>query len=126
MPATTTPVVVDGATLTCGHGGMITVTTSARLTVKSHGVLLTGSDGDRSFKGAAPPCTNTTPDNPPKLAPCKTVAATSGTTTRLTVGKTGIVLGSAKGTTVPEPANGKTVGLTWTVGSPGQSRLNVA
>lgn len=121
-----TPAVVDGATLTCGHGGVITVTTSARLTVKSHGVLLAGSESGLSFASAVPPCTNVTTDPTPKPAPCKTLAATSGTTTRLTVGKTAVVLGSAGGNTLPEPANGKPAGLTWTVGSPGQIRLNVA
>jgi hypothetical protein len=126
MAAAKTPAVADGATLTCGHGGVITVTTSARLTVRNHGVLLAGSDGGRSFAGAAPPCTNTTTDNPPKPAPCTTVAAASGTTTRLTVRKTGIVLGTAGGKTVPALPNGKPDGLTWTVGSPGQSRLKIA
>ena len=126
MAATKTLAVVDGATLTCGHGGVITVTTSARLTVQSHGVLLAGSEGGRSFLTAAPPCTNVTTDSPPKPAPCKTLAATSGTTTRLTVQKTAIVLGSAGGNTVPEPSNGKPAGLTWTVGSPGQNRLSTA
>jgi hypothetical protein len=126
MAAMKTPVVVDAATLTCGHGGVIAVTTSARLTIKNHGVLLAGSEGGLSFASATPPCTNVTTDSPPKPAPCKTLAATSGTTTRLSVGKTGVVLGSANGNTVPEPPNGKPGQLTWTVGSPGQSRLNVA
>jgi hypothetical protein len=126
MAATKTPAVVDGGTLTCGHGGMITVTTSARLTVQNHGVLLAGSEVGRSFQAGVPPCTNVTTDNPPKPAPCKTLAATSGTTTRLTVRKTAIVLGSAGGNTVPEPSNGQPAGLTWTVGFPGQNRLNTA
>lgn len=126
MAATNTPVVVDGATLTCGHGGVITVTTSARLTVNKHGVLLAGSDGGLSFANGTPPCNNTTTHNPPNPAPCTTVAATSGTTIRLSVSKRGVVLGSASGKTVPALPAGKTAGLSWEVGSPGQARLNIA
>jgi hypothetical protein len=127
MAATKTPAVVDGATLQCGHGGVITVTTSARLTVNKHGVLLAGSESGLSFQNGSPPCSDTTTDPAPKPAPCTTLAASSGTTTRLTVGKKGIVLGSAGGTTVAVPSNvALPAGLTWTVASPGQGRLNSA
>ena len=127
MAATKTPAVVGGATLKCGHGGVITVTASARLTVNKHGVLLAGSESGLSFQKGSPPCSDTTTDPTPKPAPCTTLAASSGTTTRLTVGNKGIVLGSAGGTTVAVPSNVSLPdGLTWAVASPGQGRLNSA
>lgn len=132
MSGQSTPVVVAGGKLLCGHAGLIAVVAvSTRLTVGAKGVLLLGKEKDLAFLPPTPPpppltpCTHVTMDNPPKPAPCITKAATTATlATKLTVGGIAVLLKTTTGTTttiVPNPVLPKD--STWSVSDPGQTRL---
>jgi hypothetical protein len=126
------PVVVGQGQLGCGHNGLISVTVvSTALTIGGKGVLLEGQEVGLPFLPAAPPtapvppqCTHITTDQVPLPAPCVTKAVTSGTATKLTVGKVPVLLGSAKGTTTTAvPKAVPPTDSTWSVSAAGQSRL---
>ncbi|MFD3401569.1 hypothetical protein ACFWUU_12855 [Kribbella sp. NPDC058693] len=60
----------------------------------------------------------------PLPAPCITQSASSGTATKLTVGKVPVLLSSAQGTTTtPVPNAVPPTNSTWSVSNPGQTRL---
>jgi hypothetical protein len=112
-----TAVVVQGGSLACTHSGTATIASgSARLTVGTMGVLLSGSESGLNF----PTCQNKTTTQAPSPAPCVSDAATGGAATKLTVRGTPVLL-NATGPTHPSvtPA---VVG-TWSVKSAGQTKL---
>ena len=116
-------VVVVGGIVECSHaalGGKGPVTTgSSKLTVGGMQVLVSGQEAGIPF--SAPPCTQTIPG--PSPAPClMTKAATTGVSTKLTIGGSGVILANAQGLT----DNSNLPTSTWSVNSAGQSKLTVS
>jgi hypothetical protein len=112
-----TAVVVKAGSLACSHQGSATVSSvSARLTIGGKGALLKGQESGLDFTG----CTNTTTDGNSSPAPCISDPATAGVATKLTVGKTAVLL-KAGGLTHPKAT--PAVAGTWSVQSAGQSKL---
>src|SRR4051794_16376771 len=112
-------VVVAGATVKCAHSGMQQLQGgSSKLTVGGAQAIVAGTEAPAStFTG----CSFSTNAGP---SPCAGLtAATSGVSSKLKVGGTGVLLKDASGmTTNPIPAG---VG-TWSVSDAGQTKLTVS
>lgn len=114
------PVVVLGGSLECGHHGSAAVTTAlSRLKVHGADVLLLGEEVGLAFTT----CPNQTTTTTPVPSPCVGQKATTGTSTKLTVGGVAVLLGAATGTTLPSVTPSTTGPFTWSVGAVGQTRL---
>jgi hypothetical protein len=104
--ADTQDVLTTASSVTCTHGGVVDISSDAKLTVGAAGdrVLLQAGVMGKSFK-TAPPCSNL--DNPNTGAlQCKhVVTVTGGTSSKLRVGGQPVLLASLAGTTdgVPPP-----------------------
>lgn len=125
-------VVVQGAVIKCPHGGQLKLMTGdARLTVAGNGAVTSGMEAGLTFgspqvpvPGMVSPCTahTPTPPTPPAFVPCVTAATVpAGLATKLTVGNLAVLLDSASGTTASGAGPG-----TWSVGDPGQQKLETA
>ncbi|GGX56849.1 hypothetical protein GCM10010321_87520 [Streptomyces chartreusis] len=119
-------VLVEGAVLTCSHGGRLRLTGGSRhLTVRGKGALTVGSEAGVTFGSAANPvpgmvvpCACADPTGRP--APCVTTAALPpGQSHKLSVGGTPVLLSTARGVTLPPGAPPGT----WSVADPGQNLL---
>lgn len=114
-------VLVEGAVIMCGHGGQVKLTGgSGKVSVDGSGILVSGAEADVDFTsapvGELAACTATTPGGSPQ--PCKSVAATAGIATNLTVGGTPALLATAKGVTASGAGPS-----TWVVDDAGQKPL---
>jgi hypothetical protein len=94
-----TAVLTKESTVECGHGGTVSTTGSAKLTVNQKGVLL--KDGlDNGTVSSA--CSNVV-DTSKNLAKCATLTASGGEATKLTVGDKPVMLASVIGSTDGKP-----------------------
>jgi hypothetical protein len=115
-------VVVVGGIVQCNHGGRARLLTGdSRLEVDSHAVLVQGQEVHVSFAPSAPglltPCPHTSGTH---ASPCTaTLAATTGISSKLTIGTLGILLDSARGQTT----NANDPSATWSIANAGQSKL---
>lgn len=123
-------VVVQGAVIKCLHSGQLKLMTGdARLTVAGNGAVTSGMEAGLTFgspqvpvPGMVSPCTAHTTSTPPAFVPCVTAATVpAGLATKLTVGNLAVLLDSASGTTASGAGPG-----TWSVGNPGQQKLETA
>lgn len=113
-----TSAITSGAVIRCSHQGTVSpVATQQKLKVDGQPVLL------RTDLVGAPvsACTNQpTPANP-SFKPCtSTVSVLSGAGTTLSVGGTAVLLDNAQGATDSVPPG------TWSVQSPGQTKLGAS
>lgn len=123
-------VVVQGAVITCPHGGKLQLLTGdARLVVGQDGAVTSGMEAGLTFgspqvtvPGMVSPCTAATTTTPPTFVPCVTAATLpSGLATKLTVGNLAVLLDSASGPTTSGAGPG-----TWSVSDAGQQKLEAA
>ncbi|MEZ4731292.1 MAG: hypothetical protein R3E79_29590 [Caldilineaceae bacterium] len=88
-------VLTTASPVVCGHGGPVTVSSSAKLTVKQNPVLLKSSIASKAVSG----CT-TVPDPNTSTKACTTVASvTAGEATKLTVRGNPVMLDTLAGST---------------------------
>lgn len=94
-------VLTTAATVTCGHGGTLTLVSSAKLTVGGKPVLLAGAIKGRDVTGCLTvDATDPPPAGTPKALHCRTVSAiTSGLSRKLTVLGLPVVLDTLAGST---------------------------
>jgi hypothetical protein len=121
-------VVVVGGIAKCSHQGQVRFTSGdSRLDVDGNNVVVQGQEVGLSFapappSGAAPPgliapCPFSTAAGP---SPCAaTLAATTGISTKVTVGNLGALLDTASG----KATNPQDPSATWSIQSAGQSKL---
>ncbi len=115
-------VVVAGAVLACSHQGQTRLSAGdGRLTVDGQAAVVSGQEAGISFATGSPgvlvPCPLTTNAGP---SPCTaTLAATSGVSTKLTVGALGVLLDTATGSAT----NPQDVSASWKISDPGQRKL---
>jgi hypothetical protein len=110
-------VITSAARITCAHQGTVSPVPSQRkLKIQSSPVLLAADLVGAPIAG----CTNLPTTTSPQNVPCtETIGATAGTSTKVTVDGTPVLLDSAQGSTNGSPA------AQWSVQSPGQQRVNV-
>ncbi len=116
-------VVSVGGIIKCSHGGQRRLTSGdSRLNVDGNNVVVQGQEIGLSFAPAPPvvitPCPVQTPAGNP--SPCTaTLAATSGISTKLTVGGLGVLLDTARG----NATNAQDPSATWSIANAGQNKL---
>ena|SRR5918993_5180395 len=112
-------VVVLGGIIKCSHGGKAILTSGdSRLDVASKNVVLQGQEAGVSFAAGTPMCPVQTPSGVP--SPCTaTIAATSGVSTKITVGGFGALLDTAQG----NATNAQDPSATWSIDDAGQDKL---
>jgi hypothetical protein len=110
--------VVAGAMLKCTHGGMAPIPKGdSRLQISGAAAVTAGMEAGVSFAAGTPPCLFATAGGP---SPCTaTQAATSGISTKLTVGGVGVLLDSASGLAT----NAQDPSAQWSVALAGQQLL---
>jgi len=118
-------IVAVGGIIKCSHtppGQVRLASGDGRLNVDGNNVVLQGQEVGLSFAPGSPglitPCPVTTPTGNP--SPCTaTVAATTGLSSKVTVGDLGALLDSATGKAI----NAQDPSATWSVKSAGQNKL---
>jgi hypothetical protein len=120
-------VLVAGGVLKCSHGGQVKLSGGdTRLSVSGNGAITFGMEVGIGFAPGSPGVTSPCPFTDPKSgspSPCAaTIAAISGTATKLSVGDVPVLLDSAKGlaTNPSDPS------ATWSVSNSGQTLLSTS
>lgn len=114
-----TAILTTGSSLTCAHGGRISLSShQSKLSVAGHPVLVQTDLVGASISGCPTPVASS-----PTTKPCLTVVAVlAGPTPKLTVDGTPVLLANARGLTDGvDPAPG-----TWSVQSAAQTKATVS
>jgi hypothetical protein len=91
-------VLITNSTVTCGHSGNVTVTSTQKLKVSNSPVLVKASIESKSIPDCA--TTPATDASGPTAKPCKTVSSvSSGEATKLKVNGQAVMLDTLSGTT---------------------------